>query len=178
MGLETPGFDNLNEGVLAESILPEDINKVLQNLKSPAGEAEDSMDEGVSSSVDGEDLSDDHQLDLSAGEPDKGSDPVKLYLREMATVPLLKKEQEVSIAKRIESGQKRAHRAIARSPIAVASITLSKTRCRSYRASFVPVNRTGPQPYCSMSFARSLDPVRLAETGLSSIKVSIAVVPF
>jgi RNA polymerase primary sigma factor len=43
-------------------------------------------------------------------------------MREMGTVPLLKREQEVSIAKRIESGQKRAQRAITRSPIAVAEL--------------------------------------------------------
>jgi RNA polymerase primary sigma factor len=43
-------------------------------------------------------------------------------MREMGQVPLLKREQEVSIAKRIEWGQKRAQRAIARSPIAVAEL--------------------------------------------------------
>jgi RNA polymerase primary sigma factor len=121
MGMETPGFDNINEGVLPESILPEDINKVLETLNSPSAEADDSLDEGVSSSGDDQ-PAEESELDLSAGELDKGSDPVRLYLREMATVPLLKKEQEVSIAKRIESGQKRARRALARSPIAIAEL--------------------------------------------------------
>src|SRR6185295_12322160 len=121
MGLETSGFDNLNEGVLPESILPEDINKVLETLNSPTGEAEDSLDESVSASGDDQ-PAEESELDLSAGELDKGSDPVRLYLREMATVPLLKKEQEVSIAKRIESGQKRARRALSRSPIAIAEL--------------------------------------------------------
>ena len=62
------------------------------------------------------------ELDLSAGELDKTSDPVRVYMREMGVVPLLKREQEVSIAKRIEWGQKRAQKGITRSPMAVAEL--------------------------------------------------------
>ena len=36
---------------------------------------------------------------------DKTSDPVRTYLREMGVVPLLTREREVSIAKRMERGQ-------------------------------------------------------------------------
>src|SRR5258705_461415 len=53
---------------------------------------------------------------------DKTSDPIRVYMREMGVVPLLTREQEVSIAKRIERGQKRAEKAIARSPIAVVEL--------------------------------------------------------
>src|SRR5580765_6302488 len=62
---------------------------------------------------------DDLDLDLSAGVLDKSNDPVRLYLREMGVVPLLNREGEVSIAKRIERGQIHTHKAISRSPIAV-----------------------------------------------------------
>ena len=61
----------------------------------------------------------DLDLDLSAGVLDKSNDPVRLYLREMGVVPLLNREGEVAIAKRIERGQIHTHKAIARSPIAV-----------------------------------------------------------
>jgi len=67
-------------------------------------------------------LSEEVELDLSAGEMDKTSDPIRVYMREMGVVPLLTREQEVSIAKRIERGQKRAEKAIARSPIAVVEL--------------------------------------------------------
>jgi RNA polymerase primary sigma factor len=124
MDLGTPTFSSLNGGVLEDSILPEDVNAVLQQLESPVGGAEDLLDEDVSLSTDqdGESLPEDMELDLSAGESDKASDPVRQYMREMGVVPLLKREQEVSIAKRIEWGQKRAQRAISRSPIAVAEL--------------------------------------------------------
>src|SRR5437870_5086938 len=45
-----------------------------------------------------------------------------MNLREMANVPLLQREQKVSIARRIEAGQRRARRTISRSPIAVAEL--------------------------------------------------------
>ncbi len=62
---------------------------------------------------------DDLDLDLSAGVLDKSNDPVRLYLREMGIVPLLNREGEVTIAKRIERGQIKTHKSISRSPIAV-----------------------------------------------------------
>ena len=62
---------------------------------------------------------DDLDLDLSAGVLDKSNDPVRLYLREMGIVPLLNREGEVTIAKRIERGQIKTHKAISRSPIAI-----------------------------------------------------------
>ncbi|MDX6527784.1 MAG: polymerase primary sigma factor [Blastocatellia bacterium] len=119
-----PTFSSVNGGVLEDSILPEDVNAVLQQLESPVGGAEDLLDEDISLSADqdGEGLPEDMELDLSAGESDKAADPVRQYMREMGVVPLLKREQEVSIAKRIEWGQKRAQRAISRSPIAVAEL--------------------------------------------------------
>jgi RNA polymerase primary sigma factor len=121
MDAGTPGFSG---GLLEDSILPEDVNEVLQQLENPVVGADDLLDEDVSLSAgqDDEDLPEDSELDLSAGALDKASDPVRLYMREMGTVPLLKREQEVSIAKRIEWGQKRAQRAITRSPIAVAEL--------------------------------------------------------
>src|SRR5205823_3173281 len=48
--------------------------------------------------------------------------PVRLYLREMGVVPLLTREGEVAIAKRIERGQIKTQKAIARSPIAVSEL--------------------------------------------------------
>jgi RNA polymerase primary sigma factor len=45
-----------------------------------------------------------------------------MYLREMGTVPLLTREGEVEIAKRIERGQMRVLKAISRSPIVIREI--------------------------------------------------------
>ena len=53
-------------------------------------------------------------LDLTPGTLDKTNDPVRMYLREMGTVPLLTREGEVEIAKRIEQGKLAAIKSISR----------------------------------------------------------------
>ena len=60
---------------------------------------------------------DDSELDLTPGSLEKTNDPVRMYLREMGTVPLLTREGEVAIAKRIERGQLLVLKTISRSPI-------------------------------------------------------------
>ena len=44
-------------------------------------------------------------MDVPAGVGDKVNDPVRMYLREMGAVPLLTRDGEVEIARRIERGQ-------------------------------------------------------------------------
>ncbi|HKB92149.1 MAG TPA: sigma-70 family RNA polymerase sigma factor, partial [Opitutaceae bacterium] len=57
------------------------------------------------------------ELDLTPGMLDKNNDPVRLYLREMGSVPLLKRQDEVAIAKRMERGHLVVLKSISRSPI-------------------------------------------------------------
>src|SRR6202142_3472796 len=65
------------------------------------------------------DEGEDVELDLTPGTLEKTNDPVRMYLREMGTVPLLTREGEVEIAKRIERGQLRVLKALSRSPIVI-----------------------------------------------------------
>jgi len=62
------------------------------------------------------------ELDLTPGALDKTNDPVRMYLREMGTVPLLTREGEVEIAKRIERGKNAMLRAISRTPMAAQEV--------------------------------------------------------
>jgi RNA polymerase primary sigma factor len=57
------------------------------------------------------------EIDETAHLLDKTSDPVRLYLREMGSVPLLKREGEVAIARRMERGHGLVLRTISRSPL-------------------------------------------------------------
>jgi RNA polymerase primary sigma factor len=119
-------FVNLSEELTDDAVSIQDIDEVLQTLEratSVETETEEPLIEESTSSVESDEaLSEEVELDLSAGEMDKTSDPIRVYMREMGVVPLLTREQEVSIAKRIERGQKRAEKAIARSPIAVVEL--------------------------------------------------------
>jgi len=57
-------------------------------------------------------------IDIDGADGDKFNDPVRMYLKEMGTVPLLKREDEVEIAKRIEVGVRSVMRALSRSRLA------------------------------------------------------------
>ena len=61
--------------------------------------------------------SEDRDFDLSPGTLEKTNDPVRMYLREMGTVPLLTREGEIAIAKRIERGQLLVLKTITRAPL-------------------------------------------------------------
>ena len=56
-------------------------------------------------------------LDLVQDFSDKTNDPVRMYLREMGTVPLLTREGEIELAKRIERGQAAVRKSLSRSPL-------------------------------------------------------------
>jgi RNA polymerase primary sigma factor len=58
-------------------------------------------------------------LELAVGVGEKINDPVRMYLREMGTVPLLTREGEVEIARRIERGQNTALRSLSRAPLVI-----------------------------------------------------------
>ena len=61
-------------------------------------------------------------LDLVPGAVEQTDDPIRIYLREMGVVPLLTREGEVDIAKRIEHGQRRVLKALSRSPIVIRQV--------------------------------------------------------
>jgi RNA polymerase primary sigma factor len=77
------------------------------------GKREDKREEGAG---------EESEFDFGALNLDKTNDPVRLYLREMGTVPLLSREGEVEIAKRVEHGQRVILKALSRSPLIVLEI--------------------------------------------------------
>src|SRR5262249_37151224 len=68
------------------------------------------------------DFSIDDRLRGAAAEDVGSLDPTRVYLNEIGNVPLLTREGEVLLARRIENGSRRAQRAVTRSPIAVAAL--------------------------------------------------------
>jgi RNA polymerase primary sigma factor len=61
-------------------------------------------------------------LELAQDAGDKTNDPVRMYLREMGTVPLLTREGEIELAKRNERGQWAVRKALSRSPLVIREI--------------------------------------------------------
>jgi RNA polymerase primary sigma factor len=121
-------YDDLNREMPDGMVSPEDIEDVLQKLEGTGISVSDSdsalLEGAASLALDDEESADEDEidLDLSAGALDKTNDPVRLYLREMGVVPLLTREGEVVIAKRIERGQIKTQKSLSRSPIAVEAL--------------------------------------------------------
>jgi RNA polymerase primary sigma factor len=93
----------------------EDLATAKAALAAADGDgAEPSKDESPATTSS---ASEDGELDLTPGTLEKTNDPVRMYLREMGTVPLLTREGEVAIAKRIERGQLLVLKTITRAPL-------------------------------------------------------------
>ena len=119
-------YDEVND-LLPEGICSSDELDSIFSLFGSAGiEVIDSeqkfQDEGKKDDKQGDDAGEEGEFDFGAITLDKTNDPVRMYLREMGTVPLLSREGEVEIAKRIEHGQKVVLKALSRSPLVVREI--------------------------------------------------------
>jgi RNA polymerase primary sigma factor len=103
------------------STSPDDIDDLMTTIGSQGIDLLDAPKFGADKDFELEE-GEDVELDLTPGTLEKTNDPVRMYLREMGTVPLLTREGEVEIAKRIERGQMRVLKAISRSSIVIREI--------------------------------------------------------
>jgi RNA polymerase primary sigma factor len=126
-------YDEVNDSLPAEVHSSEEIDDLLTTFERNGIEIYEDQASAkaaraveVSTDIEREGAKDDAHaeesggdLDLTPGSLEKTNDPVRMYLREMGTVPLLTREGEVTIAKRIERGQLVVMKAITRSPIVI-----------------------------------------------------------
>ena len=123
-------YDDINQELPEGLVSPDDIEDIFATLSGEGIAISDSEEKfletaAAAANVDKkfeETPEEEMELDLSPGALDKTNDPVRLYLREMGVVPLLTREGEVAIAKRIERGKIKTQKAISRSPIAIAEL--------------------------------------------------------
>jgi RNA polymerase primary sigma factor len=113
-------YDQVNDLIPHDVHSPEDLDDLLTTIGTQGIDVLEGP-KMPSAALDREDeeLGEDVELDLTPGALEKTNDPVRMYLREMGTVPLLTREGEVEIAKRIERGQNRVLKALSRSPIVI-----------------------------------------------------------
>ena len=106
-------YDEVNDLLRADITSADDLDDLFSTFGSAGIEVVDSDQKfRGEEKPDGDDL----ELDLTPGALDKTNDPVRMYLREMGTVPLLTREGEVEIAKRIERGKLAVIKSISRTP--------------------------------------------------------------
>ncbi len=116
-------YDQVNDLIPGDVHSPDDLDDLLTTIGTQGIDVLESG-KGLPSEQKFEDIEEgeDVELDLTPGALEKTNDPVRMYLREMGTVPLLTREGEVEIAKRIERGQIRVLKALSRSPIVIKEI--------------------------------------------------------
>jgi RNA polymerase primary sigma factor len=116
-------YDQVNDLIPGDVHSPDDLDDLLTTIGTQGIDVLESG-KGLPSEQKFEDIEEgeDVELDLTPGALEKTNDPVRMYLREMGTVPLLTREGEVEIAKRIERGQLRVLKALSRSPIVIKEI--------------------------------------------------------
>ena len=111
-------YEEVNDALPTDFISSEDLEDLFGVLGNAGIEIVDSEDQYreeklLERTVKGKDTAD---AEVTPPTLDKTNDPVRMYLREMGTVPLLNREGEVKIAKRIERGKLSALKAISRVP--------------------------------------------------------------
>jgi RNA polymerase primary sigma factor len=108
-------YDEVNELLPADITSSEELDDLFSTFGSAGIEVVDSEKAYRDDKLQGE-AGEEGDLDLTPGALDKTNDPVRMYLREMGTVPLLTREGEVAIAKRIEQGKLAVIKSISRTP--------------------------------------------------------------
>ena len=111
-------FDEVNDLLPAEIASSEELDELFNSLGNAGIEVVESEDKYKEKKrlERGTESSDEPEFDLTPSPIDKTSDPVRMYLREMGTVPLLTRDGEVEIARRIERGRIAVLKTLSRTP--------------------------------------------------------------
>src|SRR5918993_4719805 len=125
-------YDEVNEALPSEITSSEDLDDLFNAFGAAGIEVVDS-DKAYrgDKDFDRDGNEDGPELDLTPGALDKTNDPVRMYLREMGTVPLLTREGEVAIAKRIERGKLAVIKSISRTPTIAKRILIMGDQLRA-----------------------------------------------
>src|SRR5678809_1053138 len=123
-------YDDINQELPEGLVSPDDIEDIFATLSGEGITISDSEEKFLETAAAvataekkfEEPQEEELELDLTPGALDKTNDPVRLYLREMGTVPLLTREGEVEIAKRIERGKLAVIKSISRTPTVARTI--------------------------------------------------------
>ena len=119
------GDDQVNDAIPHKVDFEQDIDDLLTAMRTrgldvvegqallPQATMEQRLEDAIQEDID---------LNPSRGAREVDNDPVRVYLREMGASPLLTREEEVDLAKRIERGQLSSLKALSRSPIVMREV--------------------------------------------------------
>ncbi|MCD6364356.1 MAG: sigma-70 family RNA polymerase sigma factor, partial [Planctomycetes bacterium] len=111
-------YDEMNEGLPAENISPDDLDSLLMTLDEINIELIDTMEAErrhhfiASDKSDKKGASHAKSVEELEGATKRIDDPVRMYLTQMGEIPLLKRSEEISLAKKIEMTRMRFRRRV------------------------------------------------------------------
>ncbi len=105
-------FDDLNEALPESVNEPDEMEAIITRLKAMEIDIIDASE--VDRYKDGQKAADEEEEDKADTKLDVLDDPVRMYLKQMGQVPLLTREQEVEISKRIEDAELMVQKAVNR----------------------------------------------------------------
>jgi RNA polymerase primary sigma factor len=160
-------FEDGAEPIASEEVSTEQLDSIISlfgdedadsDLGSPRsdGKARPVGDEDAEETIETEEAgleeaaeeeSEEEDVDVGLGKTD---DPVRLYLKEMGTVPLLSKEGEVAIAKRIEESKRDAAQIIYSIPFSMQDVRDLGERLRKGKISIHEVVHSGDDDFEDM----------------------------
>ena len=125
-------YDEINDALPQDNFSVEEMDNLLETLGDLGIDVVDSAEKGsASEAVDASEPKE----ELEVEEVERVEDPVRIYMREMGAVPLLKREEEIVYAKRIEESRNELRRLTLTSPFAVVEVLRVVGRVRAGKSS-------------------------------------------
>jgi RNA polymerase primary sigma factor len=118
-------YEEMNTHLPEDATSPEQIDKILGLFDEMDIEVVHAPEKAKPRSPEapaGAESPQEMELDLTPAPVGRTDDPVRMYLREMGKTPLLTREGEIRIAKRIEEGRQEVTEAVCRSGVAVREV--------------------------------------------------------
>jgi RNA polymerase primary sigma factor len=135
-------YDEVNDLLPPEFVAPDQIDDLMTMFEEMDIDVIDSREAELRKlPEEGELIPPGEELELEAEGVTKVSDLPQIYLREMGSVPLLTREGEIEIAKRIEEGEEDVINAVLASPLTIKEIVQFGERLRSKKAKVAEMPR-------------------------------------
>ncbi len=121
-------YDEINDAFPEDNFSVEEMDNLLETLGELGIDIVDTAEKGAEAQEAAE-------AKEELLEAERVEDPVRIYMREMGAVPLLKREEEIVYAKRIEEARAGLRRLTLSSPFAAREVLRVVTRVKSGKAS-------------------------------------------